>query len=131
MLWGRRYARLSKDQLGRLGEKLGARFLRRRGHRVLARNYTCTAGEIDLIMLDAPTVVFVEVKTRRADGASWPEDAVHTRKRRRITAAAKCYLKQTGAEARPCRFDVVAVVLGEGRKPEIEHFVDAFGPTPR
>ncbi|MFH0980983.1 MAG: YraN family protein [Planctomycetota bacterium] len=131
MWWRRRYTGLSHRQVGHLGEKLGARFLRRRGYRIVARNYTCPAGEIDLIALDEPTVVFVEVKTRRDDAAAEPEDAVNFPKRRRITAAARYYLLQTGAQDRPCRFDVVAVVLKEGSKPEVEHFIDAFGPTPR
>lgn len=131
MRWHRAYGKLSKQQLGRLGEKLGARFLRRRGYRIVTRNYACSAGEIDLIALDRDSVVFVEVKARRDDAAARPEDAVNFHKRRRLTAAAKCYLLQTGAQARPCRFDVISVMLRDGCKPEVEHFLDAFGPTPR
>lgn len=131
MLWRRAYAGLSKEQVGRLGEKLGARFLRRRGYRVVARNYMCSAGEVDLIALDQDSVVFVEVKTRRDDTTGHPEDAVNFRKRRKLTAVARCYLLQTGAQHRPCRFDVIAIVLKDGCKPEIEHFIDAFGPIPR
>jgi putative endonuclease len=131
MFGRRRYAALSKDDLGRLGEKLGARFLRRQGYRVVARNYACPAGELDLVALDRDTLVFVEVKTRRDDAAAMPEDAVNFHKRRQVTAAAKYYLLQTRAHDRPCRFDVLAILLREGQEPEIEHFVDAFGPTPR
>jgi putative endonuclease len=131
MWWRRRYARLSKEQIGRLGEKLGARFLRRRGYRIVARNYACPAGELDLIALDQDTVVFVEVKTRRDTEVARPEEAVNFHKRRQITAAAKYYLLQTGVQGRPLRFDVLAVVLREGCRPELEHFIDAFGPTPR
>ncbi len=131
MRWGRAYAGLSQKQLGRLGEKLGARFLRRRGYRIIARNYTCLAGEVDLVALDEDSVVFVEVKTRRDDAAGHPEDAVNFRKRRQLTSVAKYFLLETGNQHRPCRFDVIAVVLKDGCKPEVEHFLDAFGPTPR
>ena len=51
--------------LGAAGEKAAAKYLRRRGYRIVARNYRCRGGEIDLIALDADTIVFVEVKTRR------------------------------------------------------------------
>jgi len=131
MWWRRRYAGLSRKQLGRLGERLGARFLRRRGYRIVARNYTCPAGEIDLVALDGPSIVFVEVKSLRGDAAANPEDAVNFHKRRQITAVARTYLLQTGAQNHACRFDVIAVVLKEGCQPEIEHFIDAFGPTRR
>lgn len=131
MYWRRRYSNLSKDQLGRLGEKLGARFVRRKGFRILARNYVSPAGEIDLVALDGEQIAFIEVKTRRDDAVAMPEDAVNVHKQRRITAAARFFLLQTGAQNRPSRFDVLAVLLRDGRKPEVEHFVDAFGPAPR
>ena len=131
MWWYRAYGKLSKQQLGRLGERLGARFLRRRGYRMVARNYACPAGEIDLIALDRDSIVFVEVKARRDDAVAEPEDAVNFHKRRRLTATAKYYLLQTGAQERPCRFDVISVVLRDGCRPEVEHFIDAFGPAPR
>lgn len=131
MRWRRAYARLSKTELGRLGEKLGARFMRRLGYRIAARNYTCPAGEVDLIAIDGDSVVFVEVKTRRDDTTEYPEDAVNTTKRRRLTATARYYLLQAKAERRSCRFDVLAVLLKEGEAPRVEHFIDAFGPTPR
>ncbi|MCK4660462.1 MAG: YraN family protein [Phycisphaerae bacterium] len=112
-----------------MGEKLSARFLRRQGYRIVIRNYVCPVGEIDLVALDGQSLVFVEVKTRCRDTVSNPESAVNFHKRRQITATANYYLLQTGAQNRPCRFDVVAVVLRDGLAPEMEHFVDAFCPT--
>ena len=131
MWWCRRYSRLSEPQIGLLGEKISARFLRRLGYRIAARNFTCPRGEIDLIALDDRTIVFVEVKTRRDDRAAMPENSVHGHKRRQLTAAAKYYLAKASAQDRPCRFDVVSVVLRDATKPEVEHFVNAFGPQPR
>jgi putative endonuclease len=126
-----RYARLSKNQLGRFGEAVGARFLKRLGYRIVARNYSCPAGEIDLVALDARSLVFVEVKTRRDDTVAQPEDAVDAPKRRQLTAAARYYLLQSRCQDWPARFDVLAVLLRDGCKPRVEHFVDAFAPAPR
>jgi len=111
------------------GEKWAARTLKRAGYRIIARNYTCPAGEIDLIAVDHDTLVFAEVKTRASDRAADPEVNVHRRKRLQIVRAARYYLaaNKVGLD-RPCRFDVLAVVLDGSRKPVVEHFVDAFQP---
>lgn len=119
-------------KLGAAGEKIAARALRRDGYRITARNYACPVGEIDLVALDGDTIVFVEVKTRRSGQSADPEANVHREKRRRLTRAAKYYLMQKKVQGQPCRFDVVSVVTDPGSdRPEVEHFVDAFGPTPR
>lgn len=118
-------------KLGPAGEKVAARHLRRRGYRILSRNYDCRAGEIDLIAADGDTIVFVEVKTRREESAADPEVNVTYHKRRRLTQAARYYLMEKSAQDRPCRFDVVAVLMPEGGQPAVEHFIDAFAPTPR
>jgi len=118
-------------KLGPAGEKTAARALQRSGYRILVRNFRCPAGEVDLIALDGDTIVFVEVKARRSDRAADPEVNVTRQKRRQVTRAAQYYLMQHGLQNRPCRFDVVAVVLpGEG-EPQVEHFVDAFEATSR
>jgi putative endonuclease len=118
-------------KLGPHGEKIGARFLKRLGHRVLKKNYRCPVGEIDLVTADRDTLVFVEVKTRRSDEAADPEAAVNFHKRRQITRVAKFYIAQARAEHLPARFDILSIVVPEKGEPEIEHFVNAFGPTPR
>ena len=122
---------------GRRGERLAARHLRRRGYRILARNYRCPPGEVDIIALDASTrkewgvesIVFVEVKTRASDLHVAPESAVDRRKRRHLTRAAKYYLAHHDAGDRRVRFDVVAVLDRPGRGPEVRHIPDAFAPT--
>lgn len=111
--------------LGRRGEQIAARHLRRRGYRVLRRNYRAAGAEIDLVALDRGTLVFVEVKTR-LDGARWPPAAaVDARKRERIRRAAGVYAQSHGVERRPARFDVVAIA-GAGRARRIEILKDTF-----
>jgi putative endonuclease len=118
-------------KLGATGEKVAAKHLRGHGYRIVARNYRCRAGEIDLIALDGDTIVFVEVKTRRQADAADPEVNVTFEKRRHLTRVSRYYLMERSAQDRPSRFDVVSVLMPEGGKPVVEHFVDAFAPTPR
>jgi len=70
--------------LGAYGENLAAEFLQRRGFKILEKNFSCRAGEIDLIALDGAEVVFVEVKTRTSDNYGLPEYAVDWRKLQKI-----------------------------------------------
>jgi putative endonuclease len=114
--------------LGRTGEKQAERFLRRLRYRIVARNYRCPAGELDLIALDHDTVVFVEVKTRADREHGDPQDAVNLAKQRQLVRCARYFLQHTQSEDRTCRFDVVAITLGEDGKPQIEHFPEAFVP---
>ncbi len=110
--------------LGDRGERAAARFLRRRGLRVLARGYRTKLGEIDLIARDGDTLVFVEVKARRQ---GVPAEAVTPEKQRRITLAALHFLRKYDLLEVRSRFDVVAIVWPDQRgKPEIEHFPSAF-----
>ncbi|WP_435016183.1 YraN family protein [Tundrisphaera sp. TA3] len=109
---------------GDRGEREAARFLRKRGLRILKRGYRTAQGEIDLIARDGDTLVFVEVKSRRAGE---PAEAVTPEKQRRITLAALHFLRRHGLLETPCRFDVVAIVWPEGRHPSsIEHLAHAF-----
>jgi putative endonuclease len=115
--------------LGARGERTAARFLRRKGYRMLLRGFQTPQGEIDLIARDGDTLVFVEVKSRRVGE---PAEAVTPEKQRRITRAALQFLKRHGLLEQRCRFDVVTIVWGDGRqKPIIQHFPDAFEATGR
>lgn len=114
--------------LGRKGEKQAERFLRRRrGYRIVTRNYVCPAGEIDLVALDGDCIVFVEVKTRTDARHADPQDAVNAVKRRHMMRCAEFFLRQTGSEHRGYRFDVVAITRDENGHMTIEHLDDAFG----
>ena len=110
--------------LGDRGERAAARFLRRRGLRVLARGYRTKLGEIDLIARDGDTLVFVEVKARRQ---GVPAEAVTPEKQRRITLAALHFLRMHRMLDVRSRFDIVAIVWPDERgEPQIEHIPDAF-----
>ena len=118
----------SRPQLGLEGERLAERFLRRRGLKTITRRYSTPVGEIDLIMRERETVVFVEVKTRQSRDYADPEESVTLPKQRKMARCANWYLQCKRWTDRPCRFDVVAVTLPEVGDPEIEHFPDAFLP---
>jgi putative endonuclease len=117
-----------RSTLGRSGERRAEKYLRRLGYRLVARNYRCPMGEIDLILLDGATIVFVEVKTRAGSEFADPQDAVNLAKQRQLGRLARYFLRQTHSEGRACRFDVVALVLAADRSCEVEHFIDAFTP---
>lgn len=111
-------------RLGREGERAAAAFLKQKGLRVLARNFSCPSGEIDLIARDGDTLVFVEVKTRR-EGV--PAEAVDSAKERSLTLAAMTFLRRHHALDVQSRFDIIAIVWPESsRTPQIEHIVNAF-----
>jgi putative endonuclease len=110
--------------LGNRGERAAARYLRRRGMRIIARGYRTPRGEIDLVARDGATLVFVEVKSRRQ---GTPAEAVTPEKQRRLTVAALHFLKRHNLLDKPCRFDVVAIVWPDDRlSPTIEHIPNAF-----
>lgn len=116
-------ARLS---LGKQGEEVACRELRRRGYAVLARRYRTRWGEIDIVARDADTLVFVEVKTRRSAGFGGPVAAVNVTKQRRLINMARSYLMGVHGPEPPCRFDVVGVTLLAGKEPVVEVIVHAF-----
>jgi putative endonuclease len=111
--------------LGRRGEDIAVRHLRRSGSRILERNFRAGGAEIDLIAADHETLVFVEVKARSSAGFGVPAEAVDARKSERIRRAATLYLRQNHAEERPARFDIIAIV-GAGRACRLELLKDAF-----
>jgi putative endonuclease len=108
---------------------LAARHLKRAGFRILARGVRSGLGEIDLIARDGPTLVFVEVKTRRSGE---PAEAVTPEKQRRLTMAALAFARRHHLLETPGRFDVVAIIWpDDGSKPEVQHYRDAFPPVGR
>ncbi len=112
--------------LGIAGEKHAVRFLRRMGYRLVTRNYRCAVGEIDIVALDGPVIVFVEVKTRSSRQHADPEDAVNAVKQARLSRAARFFLRQTRCEGRAARFDVLAITCEAGDCMNVEHFPHAF-----
>jgi putative endonuclease len=111
--------------LGRWGEDVAARYLRRRGLKIVDRNVRTPVGELDIVARDRRTLVFAEVKTRRGLSHGFPQEAVGARKQRQILRAAQWYLKQRNFDKLQPRFDVIAV-RGDGQRAEIDHFPAAF-----
>lgn len=126
-----------RQALGRRGERLAARHLRARGFRLLARNARTARGEIDLIAFDGATLVFVEVKTRRARSPSRlgredepPLAGLRPAQRARLRRLAAAWLAEHRGSrpfAQEIRFDAIGVVLDRtGRALQIEHVEDAW-----
>ena len=114
--------------LGRRGEKLAARFLRKSGCKILRRNFRAKGGgEVDLVLRDVAedTLVFAEVKTRMSDEGGRPADAVDRAKEALIARGARAWLKLLDRPEVNFRFDIVEVVIGDG-KPRINVIKSAF-----
>lgn len=119
---------LFRKQLGNQGEQSAADFLVKSGFRIIERNFSCPAGEIDLIAQQGRAIIFVEVKTRRSDAAAAPENSITAGKRERMERAARWWLAKRGQPDAVYRFDAVSVTQPEGEAARIRHIVDAFRP---
>lgn len=115
----------TRADLGRSGEDVAERFYRKRGFRVLDRNFRCKGGEIDLIARRGRVVVFCEVKTRRTDAFGDPSEAVRYAKQARLKRLAATWLSQHRGGAGDIRFDVLSVIVRRGRT-YVRHIPDAF-----
>ena len=111
---------------GRLGERAARRHLRRLGLRFLTANFRSPRGEIDLIFRDGAGLVFVEVKTRSSEDWTRPAAAVDAERRRRLSRTALDYLKLLHQPPVTIRFDIVEVLLTDGRVREVRHLPNAF-----
>lgn len=114
---------------GAAGEMLAARFLREKGYTILAANYRCRLGEIDIIAADRQYIAFVEVKTRQAGALYSPREAVTVTKQKKIIQTASLFLKGHPEEKRQPRFDVVEVVTPKEdvmTAVEIQHILNAY-----
>ena len=96
------------------------------GLRVVARNWRCREGEIDLVAAGPGLLVFCEVKARRGHGYGSPAAAVTPAKQARLRRLAAAYLATVPAAPRSVRFDVVAVTCTRGYRPVVEHLKGAF-----
>ena len=115
-----------RKMLGQKGESLAERFLKKAGMDIVARNWRCKAGEIDLVALDGKTLVFVEVKARQSADRLSPEANVTRSKQKRLRTLARLYMRMKDVESLRCRFDVVAVVDDGDGEATIRHIPSAF-----
>ena len=112
------------NTLGKEGEDFAVSFCKKKGYRVLEKNYKTVFGEIDIVARDGDKIVFIEVKTRADDTFGYPFEAVNARKREKIKKVALCFMKKFKQEV-PARFDVLSIIFEDGRK-RVEHIMDAF-----
>jgi putative endonuclease len=118
--------RLAHIELGRRGEDIALTFLEDQGLVLLARNWRCRDGELDLVLEDRRTAVFCEVKTRSGVGYGLPAESVTRDKMARIRRLANLWLSSYGVAFCDYRFDVVSVVIPPGGDPEVTHYRRAF-----
>lgn len=114
--------------VGAWGESLAAEFLRKRHFKILATNYRCRYGEIDLVVANRQYIVFVEVKLRKSNNFALALEHVDAHKQSRIRTTAELFLSQYETDLQP-RFDVIEIYAPQGvqtKKPVINHLEDAF-----
>lgn len=116
-----------KRGIGTQGELLAGKFLKKKGYKILQRNYRRRNGEIDIICYDHGTIAFVEVKTRYSDKYGPPELSVTETKKRQIAKVASQYVAEKKIEGVSLRFDVVSIFYSPNKKqPTITLFRNAF-----
>ena len=114
--------------VGAWGEAIAADFLKKKQYKVIATNYRCRYGEIDLIVSNRQYLVFVEVKLRKTNHFAQAREHVDAAKQNRIRTTAEMFLSQNETVLQP-RFDVIEIYAPEGAvtlKPVINHLEDAF-----
>lgn len=112
---------MNKTQAGAYGETLALQYLLKKGYIFIARNARVGHKEIDLILRDGRTIVFVEVKARGSDAFGAGREAVSIQKQRLLIKAAQAYLQRSGQWECPARFDVAEVHLHAGTVTHIEN----------
>jgi len=117
-----------KKELGDWGEDRAALYLRLHGYRILARNFRCRQGEIDIVAQKGAFVVFAEVKLRKNADFGEAREFVTFTKQQRVICAAEYWLLKSGSELQP-RFDVIEIYAPKGTDtvfPTIRHLENAF-----
>jgi putative endonuclease len=115
-----------RADVGRRGELATERRYVARGYRVVARNWRCRLGELDLVLARGTALVFCEVKTRRGSRFGGGFEAVDVHKRQKVRVLAEVFLLQTKASPAAVRFDVASVWLRPDGSTSVELFEDAF-----
>jgi putative endonuclease len=102
-----------KQKLGRHGEGIAAAYLQQEGYLILARNWRCPRGELDIVAREGETLAFVEVRTRRGERFGNPEESVTPAKQAKLLELAQTYLQETGLTDQNWRIDVVAIEIDQ------------------
>jgi putative endonuclease len=120
-----------KRQLGRLGEELAAAYLQQQGYVILARNWRCPVGEIDIVAREGEFLTFVEVRTRRGDRFGTPEESITPTKQAKLVELAQTYLQEACLPKQSWRIDVVAVEMDrQGRQKRLNLIRNAVWGQP-
>lgn len=106
---------------GHEGESLAVAYLQQRGFTILARNWRCREGELDIVANDGDAIVAVEVKTRRGLGYGAPLESITYLKARRLRRLLALWLRERNRNARRIRIDAVGIILRNEREPQIQH----------
>lgn len=117
---------LEKNDIGKLGENLATTFLIQKGYSIITRNYRHGHGEIDIIAQIHSNIVFVEVKTRTSLEYGTPEEAITKTKQKQIRKVAESFVNDHVNNEVDYRIDVITVLLQKNKKPEINHYENAF-----
>jgi putative endonuclease len=117
---------MARQDLGLLGERIAARWLRRQGWLVRAHRFRCGHRDLDLVVQRALVIAFVEVKARRGTTFGSPIDAVHWRKRRSLIHSAQVWVSRFGRSGMRYQFDVLGVLI-TGNRVRVRHIPNAFG----
>ena len=112
-------------ELGKLGEKLALKRIKKLGYKLIESNYRCPLGEIDIIAKDDECLVFLEIKTRKGRSTGYAKEAIDQRKIRQISKVALFYMKTNNCLESKSRFDVIAININ-GQKKELEIIPNAF-----
>lgn len=117
-------SKIDQRALGSQGEDLAAEFFRRRGFQILARNWRCGDGELDLVVLRSGVVRVIEVKTRRSFGAGYPEEAVTDEKLEHLSAAWHRFVVANPALPDDVHFDVLTITFSSKGYPIYRYLPD-------
>lgn len=118
---------MDKAARGRLAEDAAVRYLQKLGYQIRERNFRSPLGELDIIAEERDCLVFVEVRSRRGSSFGLPQETVNGTKQAKVRRMASLYLKYKGIGDKPCRFDVVGVLLNNENEIEaIDLIKDAF-----
>lgn len=116
---------IQKQKLGKYGEDVATQFLKDRGYSIVARNWRCSIGEIDVVAKDKSRLVFVEVKTRNGTGYGHPFEAITAAKVARMRKLVAQWCLENGTSGSEVRLDAIAVIV-RGGKIGIEHLKQVF-----
>lgn len=111
---------LDRKKIGDFGEKIAVKYLQNKGYKILEKNYRVQGGEIDIIAKKKKELIFVEVKTRTNQNYGWPEEAVDSKKIKRILIAGEKYLQKNNVNLY-FHIDVIAILI-KNKKANLKHY---------